>query len=287
MNYILWLLALVGLVVVLGFALSFYLTHRYRRSLVHTPAEYGLQGEEVTFVTTDGLRLHGAWIPADGSRRAVVIMHGHGGSLDYDLHRAPFLHAAGFNVLLFDFRAHGRSPGRLATFGYLERRDVQGAVEFLKGRGMQAIGLMGFSYGGMAAMLGAPLCPEVGAVISDGGPARLRRAIAAKVVELGLPGWLGSFLGWLAVATASVRLGVNLFRYEPVRWVGKIAPRPVLFVHGELDPYLPDFNDLFAAAGEPKEAWRVPGVGHCKASEVCPEEFQRRVLEFFERSLPA
>jgi uncharacterized protein len=282
-----WLLVPVGLVVLSGLALSFYLTHRYRRKLVHTAAEYGLDGEEITFPTPDGLRLQGVWVPADGSARAVVVMHGHGGSLDYDLHRAPFLHAAGFNVLLFDFRAHGRSPGRLATFGYLERRDVQGAVAFLKERGMRRIGLMGFSYGGMAAMLAAPLCPEVGAVISDGGPARLRNAAAGLAVELGLPRWLGRFLGWLAVATTSVRLGVNLFQYEPVGWVGKIAPRPVLFVHGELDPYLADFDELYAAAGEPKEAWRVADVGHVKAGDTYPDEFRRRVLEFFERALPA
>jgi fermentation-respiration switch protein FrsA (DUF1100 family) len=152
---------------------------------------------------------------------------------------------------------------------------------------MHRIGLMGFSYGGMAAMLGAPLCPEVGAVISDGGPARLRSAVAGQAVTLGLPRWIGACLGWLAVATTSARLGVNLFRYEPLGWVGKIAPRPVLFVHGELDKYLPDFDALFAAAGEPKEAWRVPDVGHVRVSDAYPDEFRRRVLDFFERTLPA
>ena len=286
MSLLAWLLVPVGFILVLGLGLSFYLTHRFRRTLVHTAAEYGLDSEELAFATSDGLRLQGVWIPAAGSSRAVVIMHGHGGSLDYDLHRAPFLHAAGFNVLLFDFRAHGRSPGRLATFGYLERRDVQGAVEFLKSRGMQRIGLLGFSYGGMAAMLAAPLCPEVGAVISDGGPARLRSAAAGRAAALGLPRWSGAFLGWLAVAATSLRLGANLFRYEPVRWVGRIAPRPVMFIHGELDQFLSDFDELFAAAGEPKEAWRVSGVEHVKASEACPEEFRRRVLDFFRRNLP-
>jgi len=285
MTGLLFLLALPALVLVVGLALSFYLTHRSRRGLVHTPQEYDLRAETVTVATPDGLRLNAVWVPAGGSRRAVAVLHGRGGSLDNDLHRAPFLHAAGFNVLLIDFRAHGRSPGRVATFGYLERRDVQGAVGFLKARGMQAIGLLGFSYGGMAALLAAPLCPEVKAVISDSGPARLRSAVAGQAVELGLPRWLGSALGTLGVALTSVRLGVNLFRYEPVRWVGRIAPRPVFLIHGELDPYLPDFAELVAAAGEPKQVWSVPGVGHTKVSEACPDEFHRRVLEFFERYL--
>jgi len=123
-------------------------------------------------------------------------------------------------------------------------------------------------------------------VVTDGGPARLRTALAGRGIELGLPRWLAAPLAWIIVAITSVRLGVNLFNYEPVRHVGKIAPRPILFIHGDLDHYCSDFDALFAAAGTPKELWRLPDVGHTKASEVYPEEFLRRVLDFFERYLP-
>lgn len=286
MSVLLWiLLGLLLFVTALGLGMSFYLTRRFQLTQVHTPAEYGLGYEDVTFPAADGVTLGGVWIPAPGSEKAVVILHGHGGSLDWDIQRAPHFHRAGFNVLLFDFRAHGRSEGNLATFGYLERQDVIGAVEFLKSRGMKRIGLLGFSYGGMASMLAAPLCPEVNAVVSDGGPARLRSAIEGRAVEWRLARPVGRFLGWLTVATTSARLGVNLFCFEPVRWVGKIAPRPLLFIHGELDKYLPDFDELFAAAGEPKQTWRLPGVDHTKASEAQPEEYYCRVVGFFERNL--
>jgi pimeloyl-ACP methyl ester carboxylesterase len=285
MNLLAWLVLPLGLFIAAGLAASFVLTSRRPRSAIHDPGEYGLEFEEVRFKAADGLQLQGCWIPAKGSQRVVVILHGHGGSLDWDIHRAPALHAAGFNVFLFDFRAHGRSQGRLATFGYLERYDVQGAVEFLKSRGMKSIGLLGFSYGAIASMLTAPICQDVRAVAADGGPARMRVAIAARAMEFHLPGWVARPLAWLTVAITSVRLGVNLFLYEPVRWVGKIAPRPILFIHGELDRYCPDFDILYAAAGEPKEAWRLAGVEHTKASEVYPEEFRRRVIEFFDRNL--
>jgi len=294
MTALLWLLLPVGLVLATGLASSFYITRRQPRSASHTPAEFGLEFEEVAFRAMDGLALQGCWIPVNGSsmrgrvngpKRAVIILHGHGGSLDWDIHRAPALHEAGFNVFLFDFRAHGRSQGRLATFGYLERYDVQGAVEFLKSRGIQSIGLLGFSYGAIAAMLSTPICPEVRAVVADGGPARMRTAITARAVELHLPRWLAGPLTWLAVATASARLGANLFHYEPVRWVGKIAPRPIFFIHGELDQYVPDFDELYAAANDPKEAWRLAGVGHTKVSETYPDEFRRRVISFFDCNL--
>ncbi len=286
MNIILWItLGFLLFLLAVGLGLSLFITHRFSLSKAVSPAEFNLGFEEIAFPAADGVGLHGAWIPAQGSVRAVVILHGHGGSMDWDIQRTTHFHTAGFNVLLFDFRAHGRSEGNLATFGYLERQDVLGAVAFLRSRGMLRIGLLGFSYGGMASMLAAPLSADIHAVVSDGGPARLRSAIAGRAVEWGMPHWLGIFLGWLTVLVTSLRLGVNLFRYEPIRWVGKIAPRPILFIHGEMDTYLPEFDALYAAAGEPKEAWRLPGVDHTKASEAQPEEFYRRVLGFFDRSL--
>ena len=285
MIFVLWLLVPLGLVLAVGLGLSFYMTRRQPLTEIHSPAEYGLAFEEVDFKASDGLSLRGWWVPAPGSERAVVILHGHGGSMDWDIHRAPALHAVGFNVFLFDFRAHGRSDGRRATFGYLERLDVQGAVEFLKSRGMKRIGLLGFSYGGIASMLAAPVCPEVNAVITDGGPARMKTAIIGRCVEANLPRGFSAFLAWLVIVSTSMRLGSNLSRYEAVRWVGKIAPRPIFFVHGELDQYCSDFDELYAAADEPKELWRLPGVGHTKASETYPEEFRRRMIDFFNRSL--
>ena len=285
MNALFWLLLPVGLVLMVGLVTSWYVTSRKPRTAFHSPAEFDLVFEEVTFKAADGLKLQGCWIPTTGSDRVVIILHGHGGSLDWDIHRAPALHEAGFNVFLFDFRAHGRSQGRLATFGYLERYDVQGAVEFLKSRSMKRIGLLGFSYGGIASMLAAPICPEIQAVITDGGPARLRTALAARLVELHLPRAFAGPLAWLTVVIISLRVGTNLFQYEPIRWVGRITPRPIFFIHGELDQYCPDFDDLYAAAGEPKEAWRLAGVGHTKASETHPEEFHRRVIKFFDRNL--
>lgn len=283
---VLWILIiLIMLILALGLRLSFYFTRRSQLSEVHTLDEYDLEGKTIAFTSTDGLDLQGVWIPAPDSDKAIIILHGHGGSFDYDLYRAPALHQAGFNVLLFDFRAHGRSEGKRMTFGYEERRDVLGAVEYLHLQGMQHIGLLGFSYGGIVAMLVTPDCPDVQAVISDGGPARMSTVIVTRLVEMGLPHWAARFLAWLIISLTSLRLRVNMFRYEPIRWVRRISPRPILFIHGEHDQYLPDFDELYAAAGEPKEAWRLPEAGHTTASQLYPEEHSRRVVEFFQRYL--
>ena len=132
MPIILWLLViLIVLILTMGLGLSFYFTHRSQLGEVHTPDEYGLEYETIEFTTSDRLILRGVWIPTTASDKAVIILHGHGTSYDFDVYRAPYLHEAGFNVLLFDFRAHGRSDGKRMTFGYEERRDVSGAIEFL------------------------------------------------------------------------------------------------------------------------------------------------------------
>jgi pimeloyl-ACP methyl ester carboxylesterase len=283
---ILWiLLGLILLILAIGLVLSFYFTRRAQLGEVHTLGEYGLEGEEIAFITSDGLTLRGVWMPAAGSDKAVVILHGHGGSYDFDLYRAPALHEAGFNVLLFDFRAHGRSDGKQMTFGYKECKDILAAVEFLHQRGMQHIGLLGFSYGGIVAMLSAAGNPEIDAVISDGGPARMRTAIAARVKEMVFAPWLAKSIAWLIIFSTSIRLGTNLFKYEPIRWVGSISPRPILFIHGDQDKYLPDFDELYEAAMLPKEAWRLSDIGHTNASQFYPEEHTRRVIEFFKRNL--
>ena len=171
------------------------------------------------------------------------------------------------------------------TFGYKERRDVLGAIDFLHKRGMRHIGLLGFSYGGLTAMLTAPICPDVEAVITDGGPARLITGAGAWAAEKGLPEWLTKGIARLFFSMMSVLAGSNLLQYEPIRWVGKISPRPILFIHGDLDQFCADFDELYAAANQPKELWRLPEAGHTTASLLYPEEHSRRVIDFFTRHL--
>lgn len=280
-----WIVSLILLFFLAAVVMGFILTKRSFLTEIHSPAEVGLAFEEVTFKSTDGFSLKGWWVPASDSDQAIIQLHGHGGSMDPDIQYLPAWNTAGFNVLMFDFRGHGRSQGHVTTFGYLERYDVQGAVKFLKEeKDINRIALVGFSLGGMVAILSAPLCPEVGAFVEDGAPARLRSALTIWGIEHHLPTWAAKSLAWMAVFGASIRLGVNLFHHEPVRWIGKISPRPLMIIHGDLDQYCPDFEELLSA-GEPIEVWRLPDVGHVQASQVCPEEYRKRVVSFLERHL--
>lgn len=285
----LWLIPLLLLVLVfaLGEGLSYRLTSRRAPNERRSPSEYGLTFEEIKFSSRDGLRLGGWWIPAKDSQRTVVFLHGHGGSMDPDVQYAPAMNAAGFNVMMFDFRGHGRSQGDFVSVGYLERQDALGALDWLAARGLERVGLLGFSMGGAVAMLTAPIAPQVRAIVSDGGIARLTSAVVGGLVEARVPRWAARPVAWLAVLFTSWRLGANLFAYEPIRWVGQIAPRPVFFIHGGRDPYLApgEFEALVAAAGEPKQVWRVDEAPHREVDLTAPEEYRRRIVEYFDRWL--
>ncbi|HEM61335.1 MAG TPA: alpha/beta hydrolase, partial [Chloroflexi bacterium] len=88
---------------------------------------------------------------------------------------------------------------------------------------------------------------------------------------------------WLA----GRRVGGDLEESEPLRWVSGIAPRPLLIIHGENDPYVSveDARRLYDRAGQPKELWIAPGAGHRRVDEVYPDEYRDRVVGFFDRYL--
>jgi fermentation-respiration switch protein FrsA (DUF1100 family) len=81
--------------------------------------------------------------------------------------------------------------------------------------------------------------------------------------------------------------GGRLRDVRPVDYVGRLAPRPLLLIYSARDGYLPPEQpgEMFAAAGEPKEMWLAPGSGHALARLDHKAEYERRVIEFFDRRL--
>jgi len=251
------------------------------------PAQYGLTYEEVVFPSRDGLTLRGWFILAPEARGTVVFCHGHAGSMDPDVRYVPALHERGYNVLMFDFRGHGRSEGQHVSMGYYERQDLLGAVDYLQSRGIDRVGVLGFSMGGAVAMATASHSEAIRAVVSDGGFARLSDAITAGVRERGLPGYLAPLAGHLIIWLTGLRLGCPLSEADPIHWVDKIAPRALFIIQGALDPFVTveEAGELYTAAGEPKEIWVVPEAGHRQADRCHPEEYRHRVLAFFDQWL--
>jgi len=117
-------------------------------------ASLPLPHEKVEFRGASGNVLHGWYVPASNALGTIVLMHGVRANRLSMVGRAEMLHRAGYSVLLFDFQAHGESPGSHITMGYLESADARAAVAYARSRAAgQFIGAIGVSLGGVQGLV--------------------------------------------------------------------------------------------------------------------------------------
>lgn len=187
-----------------------------------------------------------------------------------------------------DLRGHGESEGRTGSLGYHEVGDLRAAVEWLFAQGKVPegrLGIYGYSMGAGIAILAAVAEPRIRAVVADSAFADGRETVT-RWLRFSLP--LPRFpVLWATIWWAERRLGCDYSAVSPERTIGRVSPRPVFLIHGELDEVLPVTNSrrLYAAAGEPKELWTVPKAGHVGALDEAGESYRTRVTGFLERAL--
>jgi len=255
--------------------------HQPRGEIPGTPTDRGLPYEDISFPTAEGLILRG-WLIPSSPDKAIVLASGYTDTRWNVLKYAPFLHQAGYTLLLFDPRGTGESDGELYAFGAYEPQDIHAAVEYLKSKNYKKIGLFGHSNGATAALIAASQDKDILAVVADSPFANLR--LAAKSAER--EDLLLQLLFPLYSRVARARLGFDLFRRtNALRVINKVSH--VLFIHGLADDYVAPENSilLYERASEPKELWLVPGAKHVESLDVAPEEYARRVSEFLKRYL--
>lgn len=232
--------------------------------------------------TGAGYALPAWWRPGTNGA-AVILLPGNGGSRDSLLAEADLLSGAGYGVLSLSPRA---CAGQISTLGLAEAGDVQSVAGILSRQpGVEWIAVLGFSAGGAAALLGAAGAPEIRAVIAEGHFRSLDYEIhnspaAFLSVEWQAQRWVSLWF--------RLRTGVWPASVSPLDALPALSPRPVLLVFGEREAANADADVQFAAAGQPKELWIVPGAGHGGYLQANPQEYARRVLGFLEnaRSLP-
>jgi dipeptidyl aminopeptidase/acylaminoacyl peptidase len=292
-NLTLFALAIVLLVISAGTLGAAYtgamiLVHPGRTQPTRTPADWGVKRwEEVRFAASDGLQLEGWFIPPDprGDRATLIFVHGLNANRGELLDEAVMLAAHGYGALLLDLRNHGRSQGTITTLGYSEVEDVRGAMDYLLTRpevNPERIGLVGNSMGGATVIRAAARISQARVVVAQSAFASLTDDVAQGVRTLaGLPSFpFAPLIVWLG----ECETGVNLRQVRPIDDVGQIAPRAILFIHGEQDATIHVSNSLrlYQAAGEPKALYLIPGAGHGELLEADPIEFERRVVGFLD-----
>ncbi len=247
---------------------------------VRLPAEF--RGTYVAFPSASGSLLRGNLRRGRPGMGTVILMHGirlHRGSL---VRHAEFIHAAGFSVLMFDFQAHGESPGERITNGCLESRDATAAVGFARAQfPREPIAVLGISLGGAAALLAEPPL-EVDAMILEMVFPDLDRAIKNRLaIRLGR--WaraLSPLLAWQLKA----RLGVAADWFSPERGIARVRC-PKLIISGARDQHttLDDTHSLYRAASDPKERWIIDEAAHQDLYALNGQAYESRILQFLSK----
>jgi dienelactone hydrolase len=277
------LLAVAGVLtfafVVLPIGMAYVTTHVGRA--VVPPAQLGVGHEEVSFETSDGLTLHGWYVPSRNGA-AVIAFPGRKGPQPH----TRMLARHGYGVLLFDRRGEGESDGDPNSWGWGNERDIKAAIAFLQRRpdvDPERIGGLGLSVGGEMMIQTAAHTDALAAVASEGAGIRsLRETLEVPSAQAYLA---APFKAVETAATAVFRDQMPPASLADL--AAKVAPRPLLLMYSgtgqggevELNP------EFYRAAGAPKALWEIPGAAHMGGIRAQPAEYERRVVGFFDRAL--
>ncbi len=241
-----------------------------------------VHSEELRITSGDGLRLYATWFPAENACKTVVCLHGYlsNGYNDFGS-LLKFYHDAGLNVLLVDQRAHNRSEGRHIGFGVLERYDCRRWIEFLNGRGVREIYLHGISMGASAALMasGLELPENVRGIIADCGFTSAWDEFAGVLKAVyRLP-------EFPVLHTASLICKIFAgygFRDVSTLDIMRAQKRPVLFIHGDADNFVPTWMTLknHDACIAPKRLLITKNAAHGESRFAEPERFISAISDF-------
>lgn len=299
----------VGLLVAVGVVAQFAAQGLAASAIALAPNDYPLQErrpplsatqrallgrhESLTFnVGPPSARL-AAWLldPArDQARGTIAVLHGLGGSKREMLRVGRAFADAGYHALLIDLRGQGQSTGRYLTYGVVESRDIEQALNTLAARGTRLgpVGVFGYSYGGAVALELAARDPRVGAVVTVSTFATLRSVVDdyAKRLFAGADRVIPEAWTQGAVDEAGDLGDFDPDRASPLRAVRRLRA-PLLLFHGTRDERIPFRHalELRRAARVPAELVPVPGATHGSILSDPNGSLVRRALGWYARWL--
>lgn len=231
--------------------------------MIGTPADWGLAYEEVFFETEDQIKLHGWYVPYEGSQVALLWFHGNAGNISHRLENLVLLHKlVGVSIFIFDYREYGRSEGEISKAGTF--RDAVAAFGYLCRRAEldpSRIILFGRS-------LGTALATAVAA----------EQACRGVILE-------SAFTSTDDVMRLYFRflppLPPGTVKYDTVSLIGKVTA-PKLIIHGEYDEIIPLWmgKRVYEMACDPKEFYLIRGATHNDTYAAGGEEYFARLKAF-------
>jgi pimeloyl-ACP methyl ester carboxylesterase len=250
-------------------------------------ARTGATKEDFVVRAADGAELCGwKFRPSIRNGDWVLLFHGVSDNRTGVLGHAEFLLRHGYSVVMMDSRAHGRSGGDMATYGWKERNDTVAITNALYAtEGVRHLDALGVSMGAAIALQSAAVEPRIEAVVAEDPFASLRE-VSYDYAGLHFSPLLGMTLFRPAPITALAALekagGFNPDEVSPEIAVAE-RPFPVLLICGTRDRTIPcrHAERIYRSAIGPKELWIVEGAEHASALGRAPEEYEDRVIRFF------
>ncbi len=238
--------------------------------------------DEVTLTTDDGVVLQ-AWYAPPENGAAIILLHGAGSSRESVRSYAALLASHGYGVLAPDLRGHGESEGPTNRFGWQGNRDVGAAVAFLEAQeDVEEIGGVGLSLGGEVLLGAASDYPQVTAIVADGATQRSTPELHALESERPL---YRSFVAQVMYATVQAVTGTEPPKPIPDSMIEAKSTEFLLIAGGDMPTEIA-FGEVFAeTVGERVKLWIAPKAGHTGAFGRYPDEYEERVIAFFDTAL--
>lgn len=231
-----------------------------------TPEAIGLEYEEVTLETADGVKLSAWFIPSEEQRAVVIFCHGNAGNISHRMHTIKLLNRLGLSTLIFDYRGYGQSEGNPSEKGtYLDVEAAWQYIAILRQIEPEKIIILGRSLGG---------------------------AIAAYLAQKNKPGMLIIESAFTSVPD----MAAKIYPYMPVRLLSHInyptreyisgVKCPVLIVHSRHDDIIPFDHGrrLFERANQPKEFLKISG-NHNESYMISTEQHEECLRDFISKYL--
>lgn len=273
------------LVLIPGYA-AYQVVHPVRYPVSVTPADLGLEYEDVTLTTTDEIVVMGWYIPSR-NRAAIIAVHALQGNRTNTLYHAQALGQHGYGVLLLDLRAHGESGGDAFAAGWNSDQEILAAVDYLQSRqdvDSERIGALGLSVGANAIIYAAVESNDIKALWADGtGVGRLEDLQNPLPPEF-RPLRFMSPVYWMYDHMIAILSDVGA--RPPIKeQVRLIAPRPIMFVSAGQGWEQFQARKYHANAGDAASIWELPHDTHIGGLRARPGEYVERMNTFFDTHL--
>ena len=281
------------LFIALSYGLCYYATHIKRQSFEEALAwqkdHYDisfydtLEKKDYKITSYDGYVIPVQFLknpnPTD---KYLLITHGHTdnhyGMLKYTKMYLDY----GFNVILYDLRAHGENVETFCTFSIREAKDLDVIIKDCRERypDMKEFGIHGESLGAATTIAVLKYKPEIDFAVSDCGFAEIIPVMQGGLRGMHLPAWMV----YPASLCSRILYGYSFRDMRPIDSL-KDNKIPILFIHGADDTYiLPRHAErMHEATGGYSEVHLIPSAGHAASILTDPDSYRKIVRAFLDR----